>query len=107
MTKEKIFDVFKELIYEHSYEVSRDVEINMESRIIEDLNIDSLDRVNIVIAAEKAFDIELDDDAVADFLAGNLRYNPNVQCNHHSHHAQAHSCGDHDCSSHHCGGHCH
>ena len=47
------------------------------------------------------------DDAVADFLAGNLRYNPNVQCNHHSHHAQAHSCGDHDCSSHHCGGHCH
>lgn len=67
MTKEKIFEVLKELIYDHSYEVSRDVEINMDSRIIEDLNIDSLDLVNIVIAAENAFDIELDDDAVVDF----------------------------------------
>ncbi len=67
MTKEQIFNVFKELIYEHSYEVSRDVEINMDSRVVADLNIDSLDRVNIVIAAEKAFDIELDDDAVATF----------------------------------------
>lgn len=67
MTKEQIFNVFKELIYEHSYVVSRDVEINMDSRVVADLNIDSLDRVNIVIAAEKAFDIELDDDEIATF----------------------------------------
>jgi acyl carrier protein len=67
MSREQIFNVFKELIYEHSYVVSRDVEINMDSRVVADLNIDSLDRVNIVIAAEKAFDIELDDDEIATF----------------------------------------
>ena len=42
------------------------------------------------------------DDAVADFLAGNLRFNPNVHCNHHDHHGEGHNCGEH-----HCGGHCH
>lgn len=44
--------------------------------------------------------------AVADFLAGNLAFNPNVQCNHHDHHhGVGHSCGDHSCGSH-CSGHC-
>ena len=43
------------------------------------------------------------DMAVADFLAGNLNYNPCVQCNHH-HHGEGHSCGDHGCGSH-CGSH--
>ena len=41
------------------------------------------------------------DSAVEDFLAGNLTYNPNVQCNHHSH-GEGHNCGEH-----HCGGNCH
>ena len=46
------------------------------------------------------------DDAVAAFLAGNLRFNPNVRCSHHDHgHGEDHSCGDHGCGSH-CGGHC-
>lgn len=43
--------------------------------------------------------------AVADFLAGNLAYNPCVQCNHH-HHEEGHSCGDHGCGDHGCGSHC-
>ena len=48
------------------------------------------------------------DTAVEDFLAGNLRFNPNVQCNHHDHHGEGHNCGDHGCgSAHACGGHCH
>jgi len=48
------------------------------------------------------------DAAVADFLAGNLRYNPDVRCNHHDGHGEHHTCGDHGCGSdHHCGGHCH
>ncbi len=42
------------------------------------------------------------DTAVLDLLAGNLRYNPNVRCNHHDHHGGSHNCGDH-----HCGNHCH
>ena len=37
------------------------------------------------------------DDAVADFLAGQLAYNPCVRCNHHG---EGHSCGDHGCGSH-------
>lgn len=34
------------------------------------------------------------DDAVKAYLAGNLGFNPDVQCNHHSH---EHSCGGHSC----------
>ena len=42
------------------------------------------------------------DEAVTDLLAGTLRFNPNVRCNHHDHHGEGHNCGDH-----HCGGSCH
>lgn len=42
------------------------------------------------------------DDAVDAFLAGNLAFDPCVQCNHH-HHEEGHSCGSHGCGSdHHC-----
>lgn len=39
------------------------------------------------------------DAAVEALLAGNLSYNPNVQCNHHGahHHGEGHSCGNHGC----------
>ena len=43
------------------------------------------------------------DNAVADLLAGILRYNHNVRCDHHDHHGEGHTCGEHDCG----GGHCH
>ena len=36
------------------------------------------------------------DEAVAALLSGNLGYNPNVQCNHHSHQG-GHDCGNHGC----------
>ena len=47
------------------------------------------------------------DGAVEALLAGNLAYNPNVQCSHHGHHhGEGHSCGDHGCGGgHSCGGH--
>ncbi|HIW20808.1 MAG TPA: DUF134 domain-containing protein [Candidatus Dorea intestinavium] len=37
------------------------------------------------------------DQAVADFLAGNLSFNPDVACSHHdeNHHGEGHSCGGH------------
>ncbi len=41
------------------------------------------------------------DDAVQDFLLGQLVYNPNVRCNHHDH-GEGHSCGSHGCGSHSC-----
>ena len=44
------------------------------------------------------------DAAVEAFLAGQLDYNPNVQCNHHGehHHGESHNCGNHGCGSHSC-----
>ena len=41
------------------------------------------------------------DAAVAALLAGNLDYNPNTMCSHHSH-DDGHACGSHGCSSHGC-----
>lgn len=43
------------------------------------------------------------DDAVNAFVAGELGYNPNVQCDHHDH-GEGHTCGDHG-DGHTCGGH--
>lgn len=41
------------------------------------------------------------DVAVKALLAGELAYNPNVQCNHHDHqHGEGHTCGDHGCGNH-------
>jgi len=47
------------------------------------------------------------DAAVEAFLAGQLAFNPNVQCDHHDHHhGEGHVCGDHGCGGeHHCAGH--
>ncbi len=45
------------------------------------------------------------DAAVNALLAGNLNYNPNVQCNHHGEHHHEGSCGEHGCGSHSCGQH--
>ena len=46
------------------------------------------------------------DDAVKAYLAGNLDFNPNVHCDHHSH-DHGHSCGGHHCGENKqgCGGH--
>ena len=46
------------------------------------------------------------DAAVEAFLKGALDFNPDVQCNHHDHHGEGHTCGNHGCGSdHHCGNH--
>ena len=41
------------------------------------------------------------DEAVQALLAGELSYNPHVQCNHHAH-GEGHTCGSHGCGSHSC-----
>ena len=43
------------------------------------------------------------DKAVEAYLAGNLAYNPNVQCNHHGEHHHGGTCRSHGCGSHSCG----
>ena len=46
------------------------------------------------------------DKAVEALIAGELAFDPNVQCDHHDHHGEGHTCGDHGCGgNHHCGGH--
>lgn len=49
------------------------------------------------------------DQAVADFAAGVLAYDPDAKCGHHGHsHSEGHTCGAHGCGSHSCGEHsCH
>lgn len=44
------------------------------------------------------------DQAVADYLAGSLHADPNVQCGHHGH-GEGHICGDQSCGNH--SGNCH
>ena len=37
------------------------------------------------------------DEAVEALLNGTLGYNPDVKCDHHSHHGEGHTCGGHGC----------
>ncbi len=46
------------------------------------------------------------DEAVDAFLAGELDYDPDVQCSHHAEHHHEGSCGSGGCGSHGCGGTC-
>ncbi len=47
------------------------------------------------------------DEAVKAYIAGNLVYNPDIECAHHAHEHHDHSCGEHGCGGHdhNCGGH--
>ena len=46
------------------------------------------------------------DKAVEALLAGNLEFNPDVQCDHHGeHHHEGEACGEHGCGNHGCGEH--
>lgn len=38
------------------------------------------------------------DQAVLEYLEGNLSYNPNTECNHHHDEEGHHNCGEHSCS---------
>ncbi len=44
------------------------------------------------------------DEAVKALVAGTLKYNPDVKCNHHNHeHGESgHTCGEHGCGNHNC-----
>lgn len=66
MTKEEIFATVKEIIYRNTDGISRDEEIELNSHLVNDLNIDSLDRVDITLAAEREFNIKIEDAIVED-----------------------------------------
>ncbi|RJP38170.1 MAG: acyl carrier protein [Desulfobacteraceae bacterium] len=62
MNRTEIFENFIELIREYVKEPALLAAANPETRIIQDLKINSARLVDIIIKAEDAFDIEIDDD---------------------------------------------
>lgn len=64
MTEQEIFDHFAAIIEEYSETSANDV--TSEAVLDDDLGIDSLSMVEIVVAAQIAFDIEIPDEAIRD-----------------------------------------
>jgi acyl carrier protein len=62
MNRTEIFEKFIELIREYVKEPALLENASMETRIIQDLKVNSARLVDIIIKAEDAFDIEIDDD---------------------------------------------
>ncbi len=60
MTNEEIFDKIKELIVDQ-LGVDADA-ISMDSSFVDDLNADSLDMVELVMAMEQEFDVSVPDE---------------------------------------------
>ncbi len=62
MNRTEIFEQFIELIREYVKEPALLENASMETRIIQDLKVNSARLVDIIIKAEDTFDIEIDDD---------------------------------------------
>jgi acyl carrier protein len=62
----KVFDKTKEIIIEQ-LGLEADVEIKETSSLMEDLEADSLDAVEIIMALEDEFDIEIPDEEAEKF----------------------------------------
>lgn len=79
MSKEEILSGLKEIIADR---LGSDVtNVNMNTTLSEDLQADSLDKVEMIMDAETKYGIEIDDDAsigfetvgdVVDYIAANL-----------------------------------
>ena len=66
-----IFDKIKEIIVEQLGVNEEDVQL--ETRFIEDLDADSLDAVEVIMALEDEFDIEIPDEEAENFKTiGNI-----------------------------------
>ena len=66
MTKEEILNDLKEIIAD---KLGSDItKVNMETTLTEDLQADSLDKVEMIMDAETKFNIEIDDDASMGFV---------------------------------------
>jgi len=61
-----VFDKIKEIVVEQLVLDNAD-DITMETSMIEDLDADSLDAVEVIMAIEDEFDIEIEDEDAEDF----------------------------------------
>jgi acyl carrier protein len=61
-----VLDKVKEIIIEQ-LGLDEDVEITMETSLMNDLEADSLDAVEVIMAIEDEFDIEIPDEDAEDF----------------------------------------
>jgi acyl carrier protein len=50
-------------------QLGTEIEAGMETKLAEDLQADSLDKVEMIMAAEDEFGIEIDDDAALSFIS--------------------------------------
>ncbi len=62
MKPQEIFEKFIQIIKEYVKDTERLEAATMETKIIDDLKVNSARLVDIIIKAEDAFDIEIDDD---------------------------------------------
>ncbi|MDZ8028873.1 MAG: acyl carrier protein [Nostoc sp. SerVER01] len=67
MSQTELFDKVKEIVAEQ-LSVDKGTEIKPESTFMEDLGADSLDTVELVMALEEEFDIEIPDEAAEGIL---------------------------------------
>ncbi|RCJ17080.1 acyl carrier protein [Nostoc sp. ATCC 43529] len=68
MSETEIFDKVKEIVAEQLSVDKEKTKINPESTFMEDLGADSLDTVELVMALEEEFDIEIPDEAAEGIL---------------------------------------
>ncbi|MGF2036292.1 MAG: acyl carrier protein [Nostoc sp. CmiVER01] len=67
MSQTEIFDKVKDIVAEQ-LSVEDKTKITPQSKFMEDLNADSLDTVELVMALEEEFDIEIPDEAAEQIL---------------------------------------
>ena len=65
MSREEIFEGVKKVVMEA---VDEEKEITMETSIVDELGLDSLDIVEMLMALEEEFEISIDDSAAEKFV---------------------------------------
>ena len=65
MSREEIFEGVKKVVMEA---VDEEKEITMETSIVDELGLDSLDIVEMLMALEEEFDISIEDSAAETFV---------------------------------------
>ena len=77
----EVADKVKKIIAEH-LGIDDMEKITVDAKFIDDLGADSLDTVELVMAFEEAFDVEIPDEKAEKILLGSIKENPKSQLAH-------------------------